>query len=370
MCKNSEQKNIAKPHQSLQKGDITSPWRFCIAPMLDWTDRHYRYLARLMSCNARLYTEMVTTGALLHGDVSRHLYFNAAEHPVALQLGGSDPADLAASAVLGGEFGYDEINLNVGCPSDRVQNGSFGACLMASPAIVAEGVKAMRAAVDVPVTVKTRVGIDRSDSFDAFARFIDIVAGQGGCDVFIIHARKAWLDGLSPKDNREIPPLRRDFVYRIQEAYPELTFILNGKLETIPEMQAELAQVPGGVMVGRAAYQHIDWLRFVDQAFFDATAPVLARSAVVTRYRAYMIDALALGTPLPPLLKPLLTLFNGLPGARAFRRHLSEQGPKRKIDIAVLDEALALLPDLDAVESAELHWRLSNPYLPDHQHVG
>lgn len=347
-----------------------SPWRFCIAPMLDWTDRHYRYLARLMTRHARLYTEMVTTGALLHGDVSRHLRFNAAEHPVALQLGGSDPADLAASAVLGVEFGYDEINLNVGCPSDRVQNGSFGACLMATPEIVADGVRSMREAVDVPVTVKTRVGIDRSDSFEAFARFIDIVAEQGGCDVFIIHARKAWLDGLSPKENREIPPLRRDFVYRIQEAYPELTFILNGKLETLPEMQAELAQVPGGIMVGRAAYQHIDWLRFVDQTLFDAGAPIPTRSAVVQGYRAYMHQALELGTPMPPLLKPLLTLFNGLPGARAFRRHLSEQGPKRKTDIRVLDEALALIPDLDAVESAELEWRLSSPHIPADKQAG
>jgi len=347
-----------------------SPWRFCIAPMLDWTDRHYRFLARLMTRNARLYTEMVTTGALMHGDVSRHLRFNEAEHPVALQLGGSDPADLAVSAILGVEFGYDEINLNVGCPSDRVQNGSFGACLMATPKIVADGVRTMREAVDVPITVKTRVGIDRSDSFEAFARFIDVVAEQGGCDVFIIHARKAWLDGLSPKENREIPPLRRDFVYRIQDEYPELTFVLNGKLETLPEMQTELAQVPSGIMVGRAAYQHIDWLRFVDKTLFDADALVPTRSAVMRGYREYMVQALELGTPMPPLLKPLLTLFNGLPGARAFRRHLSEQGPRRKTDIHVLDEALALITDQDAVDSAELEWRLSSPHIPADQQAG
>jgi len=339
--------------------DIT-PWHFCIAPMLDWTDRHYRFLARLMTRHARLYTEMVTTGALLHGDVARHLRFNEAEHPVALQLGGSDPADLAAAAILGAEYGYDEINLNIGCPSDRVQNGSFGACLMATPDIVARGMRAMREAVDFPVTVKTRVGIDRNDSFDAFARFIDTVAEQGGCEVFIIHARKAWLDGLSPKENREIPPLRRDFVYRIQAEFPELTFVLNGKLETLSEMQAELAQVPGGIMVGRAAYQHIDWLRYVDQVLFDDDAPVPTRSAVVVRYREYMVQELAVGTPLPPLLKPLLTLFNGLPGARAFRRHLSEQGPKRKTDISVLDEAMALLPECDANESTELEWRIAS----------
>jgi tRNA-dihydrouridine synthase A len=348
----------------------SASWHFCIAPMLDWTDRHYRYLARLMTRNARLYTEMVTTGALLHGDVSRHLSFNAAELPVALQLGGSNPSDLAAAAVLGAQWGYDEINLNVGCPSDRVQNGSFGACLMATPEVVAEGVRAMQASVDVPVTVKTRVGIDRSDTFEAFARFIDIVAGQGGCEVFIIHARKAWLDGLSPKENREIPPLRRDFVYRIQDAHPELTFVLNGKLETIPEMQAELARVQGGIMVGRAAYQHIDWLRFVDQMLFDRSAPIPTRSAVVQGYRAYMLQALESGTPMPPLLKPLLTLFNGLPGARAFRRRLSEQGPKRKTDIHVLDEALALIPDLDALDSTELEWRCSSPHTVVDQKFG
>lgn len=340
-----------------------SPWRFCIAPMLDWTDLHYRYLARLMTRHARLYTEMVTTGALMHGDVSRHLYFNDAEHPVALQLGGSHPADLAASARLGKAYGYDEINLNVGCPSDRVQNGSFGACLMATPKVVADGVRAMKNEVDIPVTVKTRVGIDRSDRFEYFARFIDTVAEQGGCNVFIIHARKAWLDGLSPKENREVPPLRRDFVYRIQEAYPELTFVLNGKLETLPEMQTELERVPGGIMVGRAAYQHIDWLRFVDSALFDPSAPVPARSMVVQNYRKYMLRALASGVPMPPLLKPLLTLFNAIPGARAFRRHLSEQGPKRKHDIIVLDEALALIPDLDAMDSAELERRLVDPYV-------
>ncbi|WP_298219736.1 tRNA dihydrouridine(20/20a) synthase DusA [Halothiobacillus sp.] len=370
MYKESEQKNSANPHKALLSGDIASPWRFCIAPMLDRTDRHYRYLARLMTRHARLYTEMVTTGALLHGDVSRHLQFNESEHPVALQIGGSNPADLAACAILGVEYGYDEINLNVGCPSDRVQNGSFGACLMATPEIVAEGVRSMREAVDVPVTVKTRVGIDRSDSFEAFSRFIDIVAEQGGCEVFIIHARKAWLDGLSPKENREIPPLRRDFVYRIQDEYPELTFVLNGKLETLPEMQTELAQVPGGIMVGRAAYEHIDWLRFVDQTLFDAEAIVPARSVVVQAYRAYMVEALELGTPMPPLLKPLLTLFNGLPGARAFRRYVSEQGPKRKTDIHVLDEALVLISDQDAADSAELEWRRSSPYIPADKQVG
>ncbi len=333
-----------------------SPWRFCIAPMLDWTDSHYRVLARLMSRRARLYTEMVTTGALMRGDVARHLRFDSAEHPVALQLGGNDAAALARSAALGAQYGYDEINLNVGCPSDRVQNGAFGACLMATPEIVAAGVRAMRSVVDVPVTVKTRIGIDRSDSFDEFSHFIDTVAGQGGCEVFIIHARKAWLDGLSPKQNRDVPPLRWDFVHRIQAQFPELTFVLNGKLETLPQMADQLSQLPG-VMVGRAAYQHIDWLRFVDQALFDAAEPVISRAEVIRQYLAYIEAQLEHGHSLHSMTKPLLTLVNGLPGARQFRRHLSEQAPKRSQDIRVLHEAIACVADLESDQSAELNWR-------------
>lgn len=338
----------------------TSPWRFCTAPMLDWTDSHYRVLARLMTRHARLYTEMVTTGALMHGDVARHLQFNSSEHAVALQLGGSDSAALAQSAALGEQYGFDEINLNVGCPSDRVQNGAFGACLMATPLIVAEGVRAMRAAVGVPVTVKTRIGIDRSDSFDEFSRFIDTVAGQGGCEVFIIHARKAWLDGLSPKQNREIPPLRWDFVHRIQEQFPELTFVLNGKLETLPQMAEQLDIVPG-VMVGRAAYQHIDWLRYVDQILFNAPYPVISRTEVIQRYLNYLEAQLAQGQTLHSMTKPLLTLVNGLPGARQFRRHLSEQAPKRSHDARVVHEAIALLGDFESDQSDELQWRLMGP---------
>ena len=340
-----------------------SPWRFCIAPMLDWTDTHYRVLARLMTRHARLYTEMVTTGALLHGDVPRHLAFDDREQPVALQLGGSDPAALAACARMGQEFGYNEINLNVGCPSDRVQNGAFGACLMASPAVVADAVAAMAAAVSVPVTVKTRVGIDRDDSYEAFARFVDTVRG-GGCSVFIIHARKAWLDGLSPKENREVPPLRWDFVRRIQADFPDLVFVLNGKLHTLPQMAEQLDTFPG-VMVGRAAYEHIDWLRAVDHALFDPQAGVPSRTAVLTAYHEYMAAQMALGVPLPRLVKPLLTLFNGLPGARQFRRHLSEQAPRRPKDVAVFEEALAFLPNLESTASAEWAYRLhENPGVP------
>lgn len=363
MCKKSEQKNIENPHKTSLSGDIASPWRFCIAPMLDWTDTHYRVLARLMTRHARLYTEMVTTGALLHGDVPRHLCFDAREHPVALQLGGSDPAALAASARLGQEYGYDEINLNVGCPSDRVQNGQFGACLMATPEVVADSVAAMAAAVEVPVTVKTRVGIDRDDSYESFAAFVDIVRA-GGCSVFIVHARKAWLDGLSPKENREIPPLRWDFVRQIQQDFPDLVFVLNGKLQTLPQMAEQLSFF-SGVMVGRAAYEHIDWLRQVDHALFDPTLAVPTRTAVLSAYQAYVEAQLALGVPLPRLLKPLLTLFNGLPGARQFRRHLSEQAPRRPQDAAVLGEALALLPDIESIDSAEWAYRVhENPGVP------
>ncbi len=341
-----------------------NPWRFCIAPMLDWTDTHYRVLARLMTRHARLYSEMVTTGALLHGDVPRHLAFDASEHPVALQLGGSDPAALAASARIGQDFGYDEINLNVGCPSDRVQNGQFGACLMATPERVAESVAAMVASVSVPVTVKTRVGIDRQDSYEAFAQFVDTVR-TGGCSVFIIHARKAWLDGLSPKQNREVPPLRWDFVRQIQQDFPELVFVLNGKLQTLPQMAEQLTAF-AGVMVGRAAYEHIDWLRQVDRALFDPEAEVPTRSAVLSRYQAYIETQLAKGVPMPRLVKPLLTLFNGLPGARQFRRQLSEQAPRRPQDARVLSEALAQVADIESTASAEWVFRVQeNPGVPE-----
>ena len=262
--------------------NAANPWRFCIAPMLDWTTRDYRYLARLMSRHARLYTEMVTTGALLHGDAQRHLAFSDAEHPVALQLGGSDPAELAASARLAEQYGYDEVNLNVGCPSDRVQNGRFGACLMATPERVADCLAAMREAVSIPVTIKHRVGIDREDSYPAFAHFVNVVHERSACNVFIVHARKAWLDGLSPKQNREIPPLRRDFVHRLKQERPDLTVVLNGRLTDLPDMEAELTQVDG-VMVGRAAYQHIDWLRWVDRRLFGADGPIPTRQAIVAR---------------------------------------------------------------------------------------
>ncbi|MFW5954184.1 MAG: tRNA dihydrouridine(20/20a) synthase DusA [Guyparkeria sp.] len=319
----------------------TNPWRFCIAPMLDWTDRHYRFLARQLSRHARLYTEMVTTGALLHGDVERHLRFDRAEHPVALQLGGSDPAALAEAARIGAEWGYDEINLNVGCPSDRVQNGAFGACLMATPERVADCVAAMREAVNVPVTVKNRIGIDHQETYEEFREFVDIVADRGGCEVFIVHARKAWLSGLSPKQNREVPPLRPEFARRIKAERPELTVVLNGGLADIPSMQAVLEDLDG-VMVGRAAYQDVGMLAGIDAALFGERETT-DRAEALRRYRDYAAGRVAEGVRLPTLIKPLLTLFQGRPGARAWRRHLSEQAAKRPGDVTVIDEAAELL---------------------------
>jgi len=318
-----------------------SPWRFCIAPMLDWTDRHYRFLARQLSRHARLYTEMVTTGALVHGDVERHLRFDKAEHPVALQLGGSDPQALAESARLGADWGYDEINLNVGCPSDRVQNGAFGACLMAQPTLVAECIAAMREAIDVPVTVKSRIGIDHQETYEEFREFVDIVAEKGGAEVFLVHSRKAWLKGLSPKQNRDVPPLRPEFATRLKQERPDLTVVLNGGLTEVESMQTALAEVDG-VMVGRAAYQNVGLLADIDAVLFGGEQPADRLTALLA-YRDYAAAEIDRGTRLPTLIKPILTLFQGRPGARAYRRHLSEQSPRRADDPSVIDEAIELL---------------------------
>ncbi len=324
-----------------------APWRFCTAPMLDWSDRHYRFLARHLSRHARLYTEMVTTGALLHGDVERHLRFDASEHPVALQLGGSDPKALAEAARIAAEWGYDEINLNVGCPSDRVQNGAFGACLMADPGLVADCVAAMRDVVDVPVTIKSRIGIDHQETYEEFRKFVDIVADRGGSNVFIVHSRKAWLKGLSPKQNRDIPPLRPEFATRLKQERPDLTVVLNGGLTTIESMRAALAEVDG-VMVGRAAYQNVGLLAEIDAALFEDGRSV-DRLEVLRAYRDYAVTEIDRGTRLPTLIKPILTLFQGRPGARAYRRHLSEQAPKRPADPGVIDEAVDRLGSAAAV---------------------
>jgi len=301
---------------------MLSEWRICVAPMMAWTDRHCRYFHRMLTTRARLYTEMMTTGALLHGDVPRHLDFDPAERPVALQLGGSEPADLAASARLGERWGYAEINLNCGCPSERVQRGAFGACLMAEPALVADCVRAMRDAVAIPVTVKHRIGIDRIDSYAFVRDFVGTVA-DGGCDVFIVHARNAWLHGISPKENRELPPLRHDVVVALKKDFPSLTFVANGGVRSADEIEQHLGDVDG-VMVGRAAY-HQPWdLAGWDARFFAAPAPTLSRDGVeeaMVEYMARLVDA---GEPWSHASRHMLGLRNGQPGARRWRQVWSD----------------------------------------------
>jgi tRNA-dihydrouridine synthase A len=304
--------------------------------MMDWTDRHCRFLHRLLSKHALLYTEMVTTGALLHGDVARHLRFNAEEHPVALQLGGSEPADLAAAARLGEQWGYDEININCGCPSERVQRGAFGACLMAEPQLVADGVKAMRDAVSLPVTVKHRIGIDKTESY-AFVRDFVGVVSEAGCQSFIVHARNAWLQGLSPKENREIPPLRYELVHQLKHDFPQLDFSINGGLRETEQVKAQLALLDG-VMVGREAYHNPWWLASWDAAFFgDGDAgDGLTREGVEAQMAAYMEREAALhGTPWSAIARHMLGLRHGLPGARRWRQvwsdHRNKALPPREV---------------------------------------
>ena len=306
--------------------------------MLDWTDRHGRFFLRLLSRHVRLYTEMVTTGAVLRGDRERFLAYDPAEHPLALQLGGSDPADLARCASIAADFGYDEVNLNVGCPSDRVQSGRFGACLMAEPDLVAECVAAMRAVVAIPVTVKTRIGIDDRDSYEALAEFVRRVAA-GGCETFIIHARKAWLKGLSPRENREIPPLRYEVVYQLKRDFPNLTVVLNGGLTTLDQAVEQLDQVDG-VMLGRAACENPFLLAGVDQRFFHASESPPSRHQVVAAFTPYISKQLRQGTPLHGMTRLMLGLFQGIPGARAWRRTISEQGCRRGAGVEVVENAL------------------------------
>ena len=306
--------------------------------MMDWTDRHCRYFHRLLTRRARLYTEMVTTGAILFGDAPRHLEFDDVEHPVALQLGGSEPDALARCAETGERFGYQEINLNCGCPSDRVQEGRFGACLMREPERVAASVRAMRRATSLPVTVKSRIGVDDSEEYEFLRRFVDTVA-QAGCTTFVVHARKAWLKGLSPKENREIPPLRYEIVYRLKQELPQLTVILNGGVKTLDECEQHLRQVDG-VMLGREAYENPYLLAQVDHRLFGETAPTPGRAEVMARLREYAARELAAGAQLGHITRHILGLFRGLPGGRAFRRALSE-GAARSGGLDVLDAALA-----------------------------
>jgi tRNA-dihydrouridine synthase A len=311
--------------------------------MMDWTDRHCRLFHRLMTRRARLYTEMLTTGAIIHGDRKRLLGFDASEHPVALQLGGSDPRDLAAAATIGEDFGYDEININVGCPSDRVKDGRFGACLMAEPQLVAEGVQAMKRAVRVPVTVKCRIGIDDQDpevALDTLARAV--VAA--GADALIVHARKAWLNGLSPKENRDIPPLDYDRVYRLKAAMPDVPIIINGGIAGLDEARDHLGHVDG-VMLGRAAY-HDPWrLLVVDSELFGETPPHAAMKNVFEAMVPYIERELAQGTRLHSIVRHFVGAFHGVPGARAFRRHLAENGVKPGAGVNVLRDAIALVED-------------------------
>ena len=294
-----------------------------VAPMMDWTDRHCRYFHRLLSRHALLYTEMVTTGALVHGDRPRHLDFNAQEHPVALQLGGSDPTDLALCARLGEQWGYDEINLNCGCPSERVQRGSFGACLMAEPQLVADCVKAMVDAVSVPVTVKHRIGIDKTESY-AFVRDFVGAVSQAGCSVFLVHARNAWLKGLSPKENREVPPLRYEMVHQLKRDFPHLTFATNGGITTAGQVTQELHEVDG-VMVGREAYHNPWWLASWDAEFFGAPERDITRESVEEQMTDYMVrEAAAHGTPWSSIARHMLGLRHGQPGARRWRQVWSD----------------------------------------------
>ena len=294
-----------------------------VAPMMDWTDRHCRYLHRLLSRHALLYTEMVTTGALIHGDVERHLRFHAEEHPVALQLGGSEPADLAHCARLGEQWGYDEINLNCGCPSERVQRGAFGACLMNEPQLVADCVKAMVDVVQVPVTVKHRIGIDKDESYAFVRDFIGTVA-DAGCKVFIVHARNAWLKGLSPKENREIPPLRYAVVRQLKQDFPHLTIAINGGLNTDALVQEELQHLDG-VMVGREAYHNPWWLARWDALYFGAPETTLTREAVEAAMVEYMVrEAAEHGTHWYSIARHMLGLRHGLPGARRWRQVWSD----------------------------------------------
>lgn len=323
---------------------------FAVAPMMEWTDRHCRVFHRILSRRARLYTEMVTTGAFIHGPRARLLAFDAVERPLALQLGGSEPEDLALCARMAEDAGFDEVNLNIGCPSERVQKGAFGACLMREPELVAACVAAMRARVTIPVTVKCRIGVDDQDPRVALFDFVDTVS-RAGCDTFVVHARKAWLEGLSPKDNREVPPLDHDLVYALKRARPDLTIVLNGGVATLDQTQAHLAHVDG-VMMGRAAYQSPWLLAAVDQRIFGETRPIISRRDAVAAMRPYLARELQSGTPLHAMTRHMLGLFNGLPGARAFRRHLSENAVRPGVGLAVLDAALGLVREDDAERAA------------------
>ncbi len=322
--------------------------RLSVAPMMDWTDRHCRYFHRLLAPHARLYTEMVTSAALVHGDRQRLLGFDDAEHPVALQLGGSDPQELAEAARIGADFGYDEINLNVGCPSDRVQSGRFGACLMHEPALVADCFTSMREAVTIPVTIKCRLGVDEQDEYADLQHFIETVAARG-CGVFIVHARKAWLKGLSPKENREVPPLNYQRVYQLKRDFPALTILINGGIQSLAEVRTHLVHTDG-VMLGRTAYHEPYRLAELEHALFGTPLP--DRMALIRQMREYTERHLAEGGKLNHISRHLLGLFQGLPGARGWRRHLSENAHRDNADWGVVERALASIHEPVRVPAA------------------
>ncbi len=314
---------------------------FCVAPMLDWTDRHERYLLRLLSKNAVLYTEMVTTGALIHGERDRYLKYNKEEHPVALQLGGSDPKAMSDCAKMAEDYGYDEVNINVGCPSDRVQNGAFGACLMAEPELVAENVSAMQDAVDIPVTVKNRIAIDEMDEYKCLSHFLQTVS-QAGCETFIIHARKAWLKGLSPKQNRDVPPLNYDLVYQMKCEFPQLEIIINGGIKTLEQSEQHLKQVDG-VMIGREAYHNPYMMSQVDQHLYGEAHNERTAFEILNQYMEYMQKQMDEGVYLKHMSRHLLGLFVGQPGAKAWRRHISENAHKEGAGIEVIQQAVSYI---------------------------
>lgn len=324
------------------------PRRLAVAPMLDWTDRHYRFFARLITRHTWLYTEMVTTGALLHGDVERHLRFDASEHPLALQLGGSEPADLARCARLAAQWGYDEVNLNVGCPSERVQKGAFGACLMAEADLVADCVRAMRDATDIDVTVKHRIGIDQIEHYGFLSDFVDTVAAAG-CRTFVVHARNAILKGLSPKENRDIPPLKYDYVYRLKAERPELEILINGGVRTVDDIDAHLRHVDG-VMVGREAYHNPYLMAEWDGRYYGDAARPRTRVEVVEALVPYVERMVAEGHKVRNIARHVLGLFQGVPGARRWRRMLSDAVCLDGAGADLLFRALAELSGQDQLE--------------------
>jgi tRNA-dihydrouridine synthase A len=342
------------PHEPtlLKKMKQYQEYKFSVAPMMDWTDRHCRSFHRILSRRARLYTEMVTSAAIMHGRRERLLGFDGAEHPVAVQLGGSDPAELAAAARICADYGYDEINLNVGCPSERVQSGAFGACLMREPELVASCVSAMKAAVSCPVTVKCRIGVDDQDPQEALFGFAEKVVA-GGADALIVHARKAWLKGLSPKENRDVPPLDYELVRSLKKAYPLLPIVLNGGLATLQQMDAESVGLDG-VMIGRAAYQDPALLLSVDRHVFGEAPQVETRVAAIEAFFPYLEAKLAEGVPLATMTRHLLGLFNGVRGARAWRRHLAMEAVKPGAGIHVLREALAFVNVAETGQETEI----------------